>query len=142
MSYCYNCWFYCFASRTFNNTERCVYYNFRDIHSFLSVDDNIRSYCSRKENSNMKVIYTLINRDTWDCYVGQTNSLARRLVEHAANGLFLALQIPTTMPLFVSVNTWVLIIKTFFTNDANGDERKTWEKMLWLWYNMHNKTFR
>ena len=67
--------------------------------------DRLWSYCSRKENSQMKVIYTLINRDTGDCYVGQTNSFARRLVEHAANGLFVALQIPTTMPLFVSVNT-------------------------------------
>jgi hypothetical protein len=90
----------------------------------------------------MKVIYTLINPHTLDCYVWQTNSFSRRIYEHIANWLFKTMQLPTTTPIFVLLNTWKLIIDIFLTDDANKDERAVWKKMLWLWYNMKNKTFK
>jgi len=89
----------------------------------------------------MKVIYTIVNTKTNDCYVWQTNSLSRRIHEHVLGWLFEVLQIKY-YPLFIVVRSWELIIEVFFTNKQNEDEKKQRQKMKNEWYNMKNKSFK
>jgi len=87
----------------------------------------------------MKVIYTLINSETNDCYTGQTNSLATRISQHIANGLFWILQLPVTVPIRVLLNTWKLILRVFISKDPDGDEHRVIQETKDEWYNVINK---
>jgi len=89
----------------------------------------------------MKVIYTIKNPETRDAYVWYTNSLSTRLTQHIANWLFVLLQIPTTMPLFIVLNMWKAIIDVFIAwDDYRWDEIRHISKTRWDGRNMINKT--
>lgn len=89
----------------------------------------------------MKIIYTIKNPETNDAYVGYTNSFARRITQHIANWLLVALQIPTTMPLMIALKTGKAIIDVFIAwNDYRGAEKSQISKMKWEGWNLLNKT--
>ena len=86
----------------------------------------------------MQVVYTLINPETRECYVWQTNSFSRRIIEHTQSWLIESLNIPTNIPLFVAISQWMIIINIIASYDE-WDEKKQYEKMKAEGYKMLNK---
>jgi len=97
--------------------------------------------CRFYSSQHMKVIYTIKNPEENIAYVWYTWSFATRLSRHIANWLLIALQLPTTVPVFILIKTGKAIIDLFLVQwDYRQEEKDQISRMRLDWWNLINKT--